>query len=161
MPCQVRVLTDMFASMLMNAYVLRRSKLKLPKSYSSFDFLANLLNQLSPEPTPLHDEETPVQEHPAGLDKAGNVRKVEAKFWSKPAATAWRLDNQDHWCQDANNTFVKISNRVSGKGTFTRNELRRKCRWCNDRTIYYCTKCKTPLCVGECFKLFHTKSKMP
>ena len=160
MPCQVRVLTDMFASMLMNAYVLRRSKLKLPKSYSSFDFLANLLNQLSPEPTPLHDEETPVQEHPAGLDKDGNDRKVEAKFWGTPAATAWRLDNKDHWCQDANKTFHKVSNRVGKKG-FIRNELRRKCRWCNERTVFYCTKCAAPLCIVECFKLFHTKSKMP
>lgn len=159
-PCQVRVLTDMFASMLMNAYVLRRSKLKLAKSYSSFDFLANLLEQLSPEPVPLQDQETPALAHPAGLDKAGNVRKVEAQFWGKPAATAWRLDNKDHWCQDANNTFHKVSNRVGRKG-FIRNELRRKCRWCNERTVFYCTKCAAPLCIGECFISFHTKSKMP
>ena len=159
-PSQVRVLTDMFSSMLMNAYVLRRSKMKLPKSYSSFDFLSNWLLQVSPEPVPLQDEEAPVQGHPAGRDKSGGIRKVERKFWNRPLATAWRLDKQEHWCQDANNTFHKVSNRVGRKG-FIRNELRRKCRWCNERTVFYCTKCAAPLCIGECFISFHTKSKMP
>lgn len=157
---QVRVLTDMISSMLMNAYVLRCSKLKLPKSYSSFNFISNWLEQVSPQPEPLQDEEAPNKEHPAGRDKKGKVRKVEAKFWNTRAAAAWRLDNEDHWCQDANNTFIKVSSRVNKKGEHKRNELRRKCRWCNERTVFYCTKCETPLCIGECFKLFHTKSKL-
>lgn len=156
----MRVITDMISSMVMNAYVLRCSKLKLPKSYTSFVFLANLLQQLAPEPVPAQDPEPPLQGHPAGRDKSGGIRKVERQFWNKPLASAWRLDKQDHWCQDANNTFVKVSNRVSSSGDFIRNELRRKCRWCNERTVFYCTKCETPLCVGECFKLFHTKREL-
>jgi hypothetical protein len=153
---QVRVLTDMFAASLMNAYVLRRSKFKLPRTYTSFHFLENLLQQMTPEVrTPLPPQEAP-KAHPAGLDHKGKVRMVEAPFWNSPKGAAFRLDGNNHWCEDANNTFFKLSKRTNEKGLFIRNELRRKCRWCNELTVYFCTKCHTPLCVGNCFKNFHT-----
>ena len=153
---QVRVFTDMFASMLMNAYVLRRSKLKLSKSYTSFTFIEALLQQLAPEDLPPQPQAAPPQVHPAGLDKKGQVFRVEAPFWSKPKGTAFRLDGKDHWCQDANNVYLKFSQRQNEAGEFIRNELRRRCRWCNDLTVYFCMKCETPLCVGLCFQNFHT-----
>jgi hypothetical protein len=134
------VLTDMFASMLMNAYVLRQSKLKLPKAYSSFHFVEALLQQLAPETSPLQPL-TPPQAHPAGFDKKGRVRRVEAPFWSTPKGAAFRLDGKDHRCQDANNAYLKFSQRRNAAGEFIRNELRRRCRWCNDMTVYFCMKC--------------------
>ena len=153
---QVRVFTDMFASILMNAYVLRRSKLKLQKTYTSFHFLEAILQQLAPEISLPHPQVEPPHAHPAGLDKKGQVRRVETPFWSKPKGAAFRLDGKDHWCQDANNVYLKFSQRQNDAGEFIRNELRRRCRWCNDLTVYFCMKCETPLCVGLCFQNFHT-----
>ncbi len=140
----------------MNAYVLRRSNLKLPKTYSSFHFLENILHQLSPETSLPQPHAEPPRDHPAGLNAKGQVRRVEAPFWSTPKGTAFRLDGKDHYCQDANNVYHKFSQRQNEAGEYTRNELRRRCRWCNDLTVYFCMKCETPLCVGLCFQNFHT-----
>lgn len=153
---QVRVFTDMFASLLMNAYVLRRSKLNLPRTYTSVHFIENMLQQISPDPDLAEPEPEAPAVHPAGVDKNGRVRAVEAPFWNKNAAAAFRLDGKDHWCEDANNCFFKFSTKRNAKGDFIRKELRRVCRWCNEKTVYWCTKCVTPLCVGNCFKYFHT-----
>lgn len=150
------MLTDLFSSCLMNAYVLRRSKLNLPKKYTSFHFLENLLRQMTPQVAPLESQQDAPKPHPAGLDKNGKVRAVEAPFWNGKAGKAFRLDGIDHWCEDANNVYFKLSKRANSSGIFIRNELRRQCRWCNDKTVFFCTKCMAPLCVGNCFKCFHT-----
>jgi hypothetical protein len=152
---QVRVLTDLFASCLMNAYVLRRSKLNLPRKYTSFHFLENLLQQMTPSDAPLPPPAAP-KPHPAGYDRNGRVRAVEAPFWNGKAGKAFRLDGIDHWCEDANNTYFKLSEKRNERGVFIRNELRRTCRWCKDKTVFFCTKCVAPLCVGNCFRSFHT-----
>ena len=146
----------MFASCIMNAYVLRRSKLNLPKTYTSFHFIENLLQQISPEVEPQKPQPEAAAVHPAGFDTRGRVRAVEAPFWNKRAGAAFRLDGKDHWCEDANNAYFPLSNKRNAGGVFIRNELRRKCRWCNELTVYFCTKCFAPLCVGNCFKCFHT-----
>ena len=145
---QVRVLTDMFSSMLMNPYVLRQSHFKLPKSYSSFDFISEFLQEICPDEdkeeqttsTPLNTPRLPPRRqphadrpHPAGYDNDGNVRRGEAPFWNSRAGTDFRLDGHDHWCQDANNIYHPLSTRTNKDGKIIRNELRRKCRWCNAR----------------------------
>jgi hypothetical protein len=150
---QVRVLLDLVASMMMNAYVLRVSKLELPKSYTSFQFLEALLEQLSPA---VHVETPEIPEHPAGKDEHGKIRKVEKPFWNSDVGAAWRLDGKDHYCEDANNQYPRVSNKRNAEGNLIRHELRRKCRWCNKKTVYFCEKCAAPLCVGVCFKSFHT-----
>ena len=155
-PRQVRVLTDMFASALMNAYVLRRSKLKLPRTYTSFHFLENLLQQMTPQVAAPEPQPEAPKDHPAGLDKRGKPRMVEAPFWNTNKGAAFRLDGVDHWCEDAKNTCFKVSKKANDKGDFIRYELRRKCRWCNELTVFFCTKCSAALCVGICFKNFHT-----
>ena len=115
-----------------------------------------MVKQMTPEvDAPAPPQEAP-KVHPAGFDKKGKVRMVEAPFWNSPKGVAFRLDGLDHWCQDANNTFFKLSEKVNEKGFFIRHELRRKCRWCNELTVFFCTKCSAPLCVGVCFKNFHT-----
>ena len=153
---QVRVLVDMVTSMMMNAYVLRRSKLRLPKTYTSFDFMANLIQQLAPEPTVSQHETGATKVHPAGKDSKGKTRKVEKPFWNSERGAAWRMDGNGHWPQDANNVYLKVSNREGKSGKPIRFELRRQCRWCNDKTVFYCTKCEAPLCLGRCFESFHT-----
>ena len=144
----------------MNAYVLRRSKLNLPKKYTSFHFLENLLQQMTP-PDEVPPPPAAQKAHPAGYDRNGKVRAVEAPFWNGKAGKAFRLDGIDHWCEDANNAYFKLSKRTNASGIFIRNELRRKCRWCNEKTVYFCTKCMAPLCVGNCFKCFHTLERIP
>lgn len=158
---QVRVLTDMFSSMLMNAFVLRRLKLGMGKSYTSFDFITEFLQQACPEDESVEPSQPlPTQQrHPAM--KNDRVRAVERPFWSKPAGISWRMDGVDHWLEDAKNVYYKVSSRQNEKGENIRNELRRKCRWCGDKTVYFCTKCQTPLCVGTCFRSFHTVKQIP
>jgi hypothetical protein len=156
---QVRVLTDMFSSMLMNAYVLRKLKLNLPNSYSSFDFITEFISVACPDDESVEQPRQMQEQHPA--TKNGKVPAVERPFWSSPAGRAWRMDGVDHWLEDAKRVYYKVSNWQNDKGELIRSELRRLCRWCGDKTIYFCTKCQAPLCISPCFRNFHTIKCIP
>jgi hypothetical protein len=170
---QVRVLADMFSSMMMNAFILKKTlktkRYKLPSQYSSFDFIEEYLEEVCPISKELEGHKSSSSAshvarscHPAGLDHKGEIRKVRASFWSKAAGREWRLDGKDHYPQDAKNVWFKLSSRVSEvNNKVIRNELRRNCHYCNERTVYFCTKCDVPLCIGTCFSDFHTKNKLP
>ena len=158
---QVRVFSDMLTSMMTNALVLMKSKRKLKKKYSVFDFISDYLEEVAPLSPEAESRSPPRQlQHPA-MRANGEIPKVKASFWSKPAGKQWRLDGNDHWCQDANNVYIKVQPHKNSSNASIRIDLRRKCRWCNDETVYFCTKCHTPLCINNCFKLFHTVSKLP
>jgi hypothetical protein len=170
---QVRVLADMFSSMMMNAFILKTTlktkRYKLPSQYSSFDFIEEYLEEVCPISKELEGQQSSSSAshvarscHPAGLDHKGEIRKVKASFWSKAAGREWRLDGKDHYPQDAKNVWFKVTSRVSEvNNKVIRNELRRNCHYCNERTVYFCTKCNVPLCIGTCFSDFHTKNKLP
>ena len=137
---------------------------KVSKRYSSFDFIEEYLEEVCPALDKAKDadvSEQPAQVHPAGLTSEGRIRKFKASLWKKPAGKRWRLDGQGHYTQDANNLFTNVTDNVSAtSGKVIRRELRRNCHYCNDRTVYLCTKCNAPLCLGVCFEHFHTKSKL-
>jgi len=152
---QVRVFSDMISSMMSNALVLFKSKRKVKGEYSIFDFISEYLEEVAPLPVqPEHHSPQRPLEHPAKRSD-GKVPKVKASFWSKAPGTAWRMDGKDHWLEDANNDYH--NKRANG----IRIDLRRKCRWCNEETVYYCTKCQTALCLRNCFKSFHTIAELP
>jgi hypothetical protein len=158
---QVRVFSDMISSMMTNALVLMKSKMKLGSRYTIFNFISDYLQEVAPlhhEPEPPSPQ--PALNHPA-MRPDGKIPKVKASFWGKPAGSAWRMDGKDHWCQDANNVYRKIRPYKNSKHQSIRFDLRRKCRWCNKETVYFCTKCHAPLCIDNCFMLFHTNPKLP
>ena len=170
---QVRVFIDMFSSMMINAYTLKCLKdkrTKKTKRYSEFDFIAEYLACAAPLPvSDVEDDVVPIV-HPATFMQADGttaVRKSKRPFWEAAPGTAWRLDGMAHYSQDANNVYPQFSNAANGQtrqnkaGKTIRLNLRRNCRCCNKDTVYFCTKCKTPLCLGNCFVLFHTKKKLP
>lgn len=164
----VRVLNDMFSSMMMNAFLLKKLnksvRPKVSKRYSSFDFIEEYLEEVCPvsgNAKNADGREQPAQVHPAGFTSNGQIRKFKASIWTKPAGKQWRLDGQGHYTQDANNLFTNKTDVVSAtSGKVIRRELRRNCHYCNERTVYLCTKCNAPLCLGVCFETFHTKSKL-
>jgi hypothetical protein len=163
---QPRVFIDMFASCMMNAFVLKKLRneeknKKRSGKWSSMDFIAEYLAEIAPAPieeAPIAEQEHP---HPAWDPKTKKIKRVKHAFWCKPAGTAFRLDGVAHYTQHALNAYDIHSNRKRPDGEFIRLNLRRNCRYCNDATMYFCTKCDTPLCVGHCFINFHTKHKLP
>jgi hypothetical protein len=169
---QVRVINDMFSSMMMNAFLLKTNqkapRYKVPKHYSSFDFIAEYLEQVCPAPPsadlqPMSPKaaKSPLDAHPAGIGKNGKLRKFKASLWTKRPGLLWRLDGDGHYSQDANNLYDKVTGNFSAtSGKKIRFELRRNCHYCNERTVYLCTKCNAPLCLGACFANFHTKNKL-
>jgi hypothetical protein len=170
---QVRVFIDMISSMLINAYTLKclKEKRKRLHKYSEFDFIAEYLRAVAPLPADDVEEDAALPSvHPATYtcdDGSTAVRKCKRPFWDTPAGVAWRLDGKAHYADDANKAypqFSKLANgqtRINAKAKQIRLNLRRNCRCCNRDTVYFCTKCETPLCLGECFVLFHTKKKLP
>jgi hypothetical protein len=171
---QVRVFIDMFSSMVINAFTLKCLKEKRKKlhKYSEFDFLTEYLDEVAPlNGCDNADDEllTPLTIHPATYTKADGtaaIRKVKRPFWDSPAGSRWRLDGKAHYSQDSNKMYSHFSRKANGQtrlnvhGNTIRLNLRRNCRYCNADTVYLCTKCVTPLCLGNCFERFHTKKKL-
>jgi len=157
---QPRVFTDMFASCMMNAFVLKRFARKDKKRFTEFDFIAEYLKEVCPPPVAPLDQVAPEEKHPAYDPKTKKARRVKAGFWRTPEGTRWRLSGRDHWSQSANNVFPILSDRLNDDNEPIRYNLRRNCRVCNTPTVYFCTKCETPVCIGACFIAFHTKSKL-
>ena len=159
---QVRVFSDMLTSMMTNALVLLKSKRKLNETkYSVFDFISAYLDEVAPMPPQAEPLSPPhLLQHPA-MRSNGQIPRVKASFWGKPAGKQWRMDGRDHWCQDANNVYRQIQPHKNKNNQSIRVDLRRKCRWCNEETVYFCTKCEAPLCIGNCFISFHTIPKLP
>jgi hypothetical protein len=163
---QPRVFIDMFTSCMMNAFVLRKlhTAKKKNSKCTSFEFIAEYLAEIAPAapagaaPAP---SEVPEHIHPAYDPKTQHVTRVKHAFWCKPAGTQFRLDGVGHYTQHALNVYDTQSGRKRADGADVRLNLRRNCRYCNTPTMYFCTKCETPLCVGHCFINFHTQSKLP
>lgn len=166
---EVRVLTDMFASMLMNAFVLRQTlktdAFKLPKVYTCFDFISEFLEEvcpvLAPADTSVIPDIAPVMVHPQKLHRDGKIKTCKPSFWAKKAGMQWRLDGVGHVNHDSTKCFDPQTGKVNATtGNKIRAELRRKCICCGTRTVYFCYKCKAALCLGKCFYMFHNENKL-
>jgi hypothetical protein len=166
---EVRVLTDMFASMLMNAFVLRKtlktSAYKLPKVYTCFDFISEFLEEVCPAKVAAEMPDAAPKSvqsvHPQKLLPSGRIKKCKRSFWGKPAGKQWRLDGNDHIQQDTSKWYDQYTGKINATtGNKVRCEMRRKCICCGKRTVYFCTKCHAALCLGNCFYNFHRNNKL-
>lgn len=160
---QPRVLTDLFSSMLLNAFVLYKlhhlaNHKDLGAGYSSLDFIEDWLSEIAPFE---NDSGSDSGSSAASPDENHDViprKDRRRKFWNSDEGKALRLDGRFHCLQHAGNVYVK-NEIVDGRNK--RNDLRRLCRYCGERALYFCDVCNVPLCVGDCCKKFHTERKLP
>jgi hypothetical protein len=146
--------------MLMNAYVLytlhdATNHKKLPQRYSSLDFIADWLAEIC-EP----DDEASSDSGSASSDDVDRLDR-RITFWNSDKGRDTRLkrsDGQYHCLYHAADKFRSFE--LDGDEA-VRNDLRRLCRYCGTRTIYFCDVCKVPLCHGDCCKKFHTERIIP
>jgi antirestriction protein len=145
--------------MLMNAFVLyllhdRDNKKKLPKTYSSLDFIANWMDEVcKPDDAAVSDSSSDSDE----CDRADRRRS----FWNSTEGKHIRLARSHekfHCLYHAASRY--FPSRLENEEQ-VRNDLRRVCRYCGERTIYFCDVCKVPLCVGNCCMNFHTLDHIP
>jgi hypothetical protein len=147
---QVRLLTDMFASLLQNAFVLFKGYNDMPKNYDSRVFIEAFLKEVAefangPDAAEISDSD-------ADAPVERNAHKRD--WWVSGAGALFRMKGRDHWPQHATNTCYTKDDKTEQKF-----DLRRYCmysRLCG-RVLTYCTKCMVPLCLAH-FESFHTHS---
>ena len=149
--------------MLMNAFTLYKlhdttNGNKLAKDYSSIDFIADWLEEVAPRED--KDASDSGSSAAASDDDVAVAPRVDRrrKYWNSAEGKAVRLDGQFHCLQHAGSVYRKHEI-VDGEPK--RNDLRRLCRYCGERALYFCDVCNVPLCIGDCCKKFHTKQKLP
>ncbi len=148
--------------MIVNAFVLYKlnddakdaAHKTLPAQYSVMDFINDWLEE--------GDED---EASDASVDNADNAaddndadhpsyKAHRRKWWQGPEGTAVRMNNRFHALQYAGNTYSHYSDI---DGVRKRDDLRRKCMFCGERTLYYCDACMVPLCLGVCNHRFHSE----
>lgn len=149
--------------MLMNAFVLYKlhddaTQRKLPKDYSSLDFIAEWMQELLEVEDNAESDSGAASSSDFESDDERQYNQHRRKWWEGERGIAVRMDRQFHGLQHAGNVFLK---EVMKEGEQKRCDLRRCCMCCGDRTLYFCEECKVPLCIGHCNKQFHTERKLP
>jgi hypothetical protein len=148
---QVRLLTDMFTSLLQNAFILYKGYHDKSKKYDSRQFIEALLSEIATfANSPLVDDCSDSESQLPHLEVSRNAHKRD--WWVSGPGAAIRLKGRDHWPQHAANTFV-----LHDAATDAKLDLRRYCIYHNicGRVMTYCSKCKVPLCLAH-FEAFHT-----
>ena len=146
----MRLLTDMFASLLQNAFLLFKGYNDMPKNYDSRVFIEAFLKEVAefangPDAAEISDSD-------ADAPVERNAHKRD--WWVSGAGALFRMKGRDHWPQHATNTCYTKDDKTEQKF-----DLRRYCmysRLCG-RVLTYCTKCMVPLCLAH-FESFHTHS---
>ena len=157
------MITDLFTSMLMNAYVLYKlhataNNKNVGSDYSSVDFIADWHDEVAPRDDDAASD-SGASDDAINNDSATSPRKDRRrKYWNSDEGKAIRLNGRFHCLQHAGNVYVK--NEIV-QGVPKRNDLRRLCRYCGERALYFCDVCNVPLCVGVCCKNFHTERELP
>ena len=154
------MIVDLFSSMLMNAYVIYKlhNSATLSDTYSALEFIADWLEEVAPHEGDAASDSS-ASDDASDENNANAPRKDRRRrFWNSDEGKSLRLDGRFHCLQHAGNVFVK--NEVVD-GQCKRNDLRRLCRYCGERALYFCDVCNMPLCVGDCCKKFHTQRKLP
>ena len=146
--------------MLMNAYVIYKlhNSATLSDTYSALDFIADWLEEIAPHEGDAASDSSASDDASDENDANAPRKDRRRRFWNSDEGKALRLDGRFHCLQHAGNVFVK-NELVDGQ--IKRNDLRRLCRYCGERALYFCDVCNVPLCVGDCCKKFHTLRKLP
>ena len=149
----------------MNGYVLYKlhdsvySK-KLPKDYTSFDFIADWLQEVEAE------EPQDVSSASSSEDDDHQLayKQHRRKWWQTEPGCRIRLTKPNHFLEDARHKYVKSVVRTNddGEAVVARLDLRRDCIYCGERNCYtFCSICMVPLCIGDCSRNFHTTALLP
>lgn len=138
----VRVLTDVFSSMLMNAYILFKFHHKKTSAYSALDFLEEYLRD-APD-----DSENEV------LSDDDAFEMQPGPSWSSHKR-AWWFGEQGSSIRKAGRHYMCHASELFGVET----DQRRGCMWAPSRdgcgrTAYACKKCRISLCMAH-FEQFH------
>jgi hypothetical protein len=148
---QVRIITDLFTSMLQNAFVLYKQYHNKDSQYDSRIFIESVLQELA------NITSMTKNDHASKSDDSDDAfaeprRAHRRDWWVKGPGAVKRLNGRDHWPQHATNTCF-----TENADTHTKIDLRRYCMFHRDcgRVLTYCTKCNVPLCLAH-FELFHT-----
>jgi len=144
----------------MNAYVLYKlhdqaNYKKLPPDYSSLEFICDWLDEVISAaaddiaPSSDSNDDVPVLQY----------KQHRYKWWKGDVGTSLRLNTRVyHSLEHAGNVYMK---NIVGEEGSQRLDLRRECMCCGERTVYFCSVCNVPLCIGNCCKVFHTSAKLP
>jgi len=143
----VRLLTDLFASLLQNAFILYKSYLEKPAKYDSRMFIEALLSEIAEMASASGDSDAASDagaESPERLDHRRD-------WWTRGPGAAIRLKGRTHWPKHATDTWPKYHETTGDKVDY-----RRYCMFAQDcgRVLTYCVKCKVPLCLAH-FEAFH------
>ena len=160
---QPRVLTDLFTSMLMNAFVLytlsaNAKSTKLPPNYTAVHFVAEWLDALDEggchADSDANSSSASGDESPIEI----NYKDHRRNWWQGDSGLSVRMDRRFHGLQHAGNVYYS---RLELNGEEKRADLRKNCMDCGERTVYLCEVCKVPLYIYACNKNFHTQRKLP
>lgn len=148
---QVRIITDLFTSMLQNAFILYKQYHDKDPKYDSRMFIESFLEELQNVPS-LRRDQPPSESDDCDADFAQPRRAHKRDWWVKGPGASVRLKGRDHWPQHATNTCY-----TEDAETEKKFDLRRYCMFHPEcgRVLTYCTKCNVPLCLAH-FALFHT-----
>lgn len=147
----------------MNAFVLYKlhddvTHKKLPKGYSSLDFIDEWMREVCEGEQDAHDDASASSSSESESDGECVYKEHRRKWWEGKKGTAIRMDRQFHGLEHAGHVYRKGA--IVG-GEEKRFDLRRSCFCCGERTLYFCDVCKVPLCIGSCNKVFHTERDLP
>jgi hypothetical protein len=146
---QVRLLTDMFASLLQNAFLLYKGYHDKPKKYDSRQFIEAFLSEVAEMANPRDGDDSSDSEPDAPLERNAHRRS----WWVEGPGALIRVKGRDHWPQHAGNTYL-----THDQHTDTTYDVRRYCMYAPflcGRVSTFCTKFMVPLCIAH-FKAFHT-----
>jgi hypothetical protein len=145
---QVRLLTDMFSSLLQNAFILYKGYHTKPKKYDSRQFIETFLSEVAELVNPPDGDDSSDSDANAPMERNAHRRD----WWVSGPGALFRRKGRDHWPQHASNTF-----QTEDQHSNTTYDLRRYCMYyptlCG-RVSTYCTKCMVPLCIAH-FEAFH------
>ena len=138
----VRVLTDVFSSMLMNACILFKLHHKKPSAYSALDFLQEYLN----DGDFVGDTEGLDDDHQSPNRPAAPQNRHKRAWWFGEEGSSIRKTGKHYLCH---------ASELFGDET----DQRRGCLWdpgrtgCG-RTAYACKQCRVHVCIAH-FEQFH------
>jgi hypothetical protein len=139
---QVRALTNTFQSVCMNAYILQTQHMDMGKSYTSLDFIKNMISECCS-----------MQQQKAVPRRADDA--IPAAF-DRHKREYWEANSGER-CQGRH--FLHAAEgqvRPTEGNERKRPNNRRNCMVCGNLGLSFCRQCGVHLCMGECNETFHT-----
>jgi hypothetical protein len=101
---QVRLLTDMFTSLMQNAFILFKSYHDKNKKYDSRQFIESLLQEIAEHARPSDSSDSSDSEQDLQISRKEHRRE----WWINGPGASIRMKGRNHWPQHAGNTCVSV-----------------------------------------------------